>query len=143
MSGHTSTSGSHSLAAAGGGCHHEGFVGYPRAMVVHSEIRSEGGFAGTIHEYVAYVIRVMDGDGEWSVTRRYRNFETLHMRLQAHSREYRELKAALPMKRLFGLNQDTEFVHQRRKELDLFIIKILRCAGGGQDILPLAFSLFL
>jgi hypothetical protein len=48
----------------------DAFVGYPRAVVVHSEMRTEPGFAG-LHEYVAYAMRVMDGAGEWSVTRRW------------------------------------------------------------------------
>lgn len=94
--------------------------------MVAGELRSEAGFVGTAHEYVAYVLRVMDGAGEWSVTRRYRNFETLHLRLQAHCEAYRELRMALPSKRLFNLNPDPGFVHQRRRELDAYICKILR-----------------
>jgi hypothetical protein len=57
---------------------------------------------------------------------RYRNLETLHLRLQASSQEYRDLRVALPAKGIFSLNQDTSFVHQRRRELDMYMNKILR-----------------
>ena len=76
-------------------------------------------------QYVAYVIRVMDGGGEWTVTRRYRNFETLHATLCATCPAYRELRTQLPSKRLFNF-QDVSFVHQRRKELDAYLGGILR-----------------
>ena len=40
------------------------------------------------------MIRVMDGGGEWTVTRRYRSFETLHAILYAGCPAYHELRTS-------------------------------------------------
>ncbi|KAG1676950.1 hypothetical protein FOA52_014826 [Chlamydomonas sp. UWO 241] len=103
----------------------QGFLGYPHAMVVSPEMQNEAGFAGTVRDYVAYKVRVTDGAASWTVTRRFKHFEALHVRLTSESLHYRNLKLAPPPKHIFNLSQDTSFVHQRRGELDAFLRRVL------------------
>lgn len=42
-----------------------------------ADLHSEGS-----KDYVVYKIRVADHSGEWTVSRRFRNFETLHRQLR-------------------------------------------------------------
>lgn len=69
-----------------------------RAQVVAAELNTEGG-----KEYVTYKIRVTDGtDGpQWTVARRFRNFEELHRVLRANP----AYKLKLPPKKVFFHNQ--------------------------------------
>jgi len=96
-----------------------GFVGLPKACVVAPEINTNGG-----REYVVFKIRVSDQSGEWTVTRRYRNFEALH-RLLRDVPVYRELDPRLPPKRFFLPTHKTEVVEQRRVALDRYLQTIL------------------
>eukprot|EP00210_Caulerpa_lentillifera_P002905 g2773.t1 len=89
-----------------------GFDGQPRACVVAPEINTNKG-----REYVVFKIRVADQSGEWTVARRYRNFEALH-KLLRDVPAYRELNPRLPPKRIFSPSHKTEIVEQRRVDLD-------------------------
>lgn len=62
--------------------------------------------------------------------RRFRNFEALHVVLQQRSPLYRQLRLAPPSKRLFSINQDAAFVHERRRDLDIYLKTLLRCGQG-------------
>ena len=46
-------------------------------QVVAADLKSEGG-----RDYVTYKVRVADAAAEWTVSRRFRNFEALHARLR-------------------------------------------------------------
>lgn len=67
-------------------------------QVVAAELNLEGG-----REYVTYKIRVSDGtDGpQWTVARRFRNFEELHRVLRGNP----AYKLKLPPKKVFFHNQ--------------------------------------
>lgn len=95
------------------------FVGHPRAMVVAPEINTNGG-----REYVVFKIRVADQTGEWTVTRRYRNFEALHKFLRDDP-VYQELQPRLPPKAFMFQTHKTEVVEQRRIALDKYLQTIL------------------
>ena len=95
------------------------FVGRPRAWVVAPEINTNGR-----REYVVFKIRVADQTGEWTVTRRYRNFEALHKFLRDVP-AYRELQPRLPPKTFVFQTHKTEVVEQRRIALDKYLQTIL------------------
>ena len=95
------------------------FVGRPRAWVVAPEINTNGR-----REYVVFKIRVADQTGEWTVTRRYRNFEALHKFLRDVP-AYRELQPRLPPKTFVFQTHKTEVVEQRRIALDRYLQTIL------------------
>ena len=52
-------------------------------QVVAADLNTSGS-----KDYVEFKIRVADGAGEWTVSRRYRNFESLHRQLRQYS-QYR------------------------------------------------------
>lgn len=97
------------------------FVGHPRARVCAPEINNNGG-----REYVVFKIRVADQTGEWTVTRRYRNFEALHKILRDLP-AYQELGPRLPPKTYMFQSHKTEVVEQRRIALDKYLQTILSC----------------
>lgn len=96
-----------------------GFIGHPRACVVAPEINNNGR-----REYVVFKIRVADESGEWTVTRRYRNFEALH-KLLRELPNYHQMQLRLPPKRFISPTQKTDFVEQRRVALDRYLQSIL------------------
>ena len=55
-----------------------GRVTWPQ--VVAAELNSRGS-----KEIAMFIVRVADDSGEWTVTRRFRHFETLHRAMRAHS----------------------------------------------------------
>ena len=62
---------------------HKAFVGWPRAVVVHSELRSEVGFAGTVHEASEAHARTQGGGQPTSFSMRHqaRGFLIILIRL--------------------------------------------------------------
>ncbi|CAD7702484.1 unnamed protein product [Ostreobium quekettii] len=94
-------------------------VGWPRARVVAPEIKMDGS-----KEFVVFKIRVADDEGEWTVARRYRNFESLHKKLRDIP-EYRALGAKLPPKHFLLQSKTTEFVQGRRVALDKYLQCVL------------------
>lgn len=93
------------------------FVGVPRTKVVAAEINAER----RSREYVVFNIRVHDDTREWTVLRRYRNFEQLHKQL----RNAYKYDGSLPPKRyLFGSN-NWEFVEERREQLDVYLKDVI------------------
>ncbi|KAK9836709.1 hypothetical protein WJX74_006496 [Apatococcus lobatus] len=92
----------------------EGFRGRPRAKVVAADLKSEAG-----RDFVTYKVRVADDVAEWTVSRRFRNFEALHSRLRQACTQY---TGRLPPKQLgFGTSQSVQFVEQRRTLLDAYL----------------------
>lgn len=86
--------------------------------MVAAELAAEGG-----KDVVIYNIRVADGAGEWTVSRRFRNFETLHRAL----REVASLRGLrLPAKKMFGQQHSVEFVEERRQQLDAYLQELLQ-----------------
>ncbi|GMH39284.1 hypothetical protein BSKO_07182 [Bryopsis sp. KO-2023] len=99
-----------------------GFKGHPRARVgVHEMVYDDGGRK----RYVVFKIRVADDTGEWTVARRYRNFEALHKSLRDHP-VYQELGLKLPPKRFLLHSQNTEFVEERRTALNGYLQALLK-----------------
>lgn len=100
------------------------FRGRPRAVVVAADLNSEGS-----KDYVVYKLRVADlGDGtEWTVSRRFRNFESLHRQL----REVSAYRLKLPPKRIFLHMQTPEFVEERRQQLDQYLQALLGAGNLG------------
>ncbi|CAL8462775.1 g2308 [Coccomyxa elongata] len=92
------------------------FIGQPHARVVAAELHSEGS-----KDVVIYKIRVADGSGEWTVSRRFRNFETLHRAL----RELAAYRLRLPAKKIFSQQHSVEFVEDRRQQLDAYLQALL------------------
>ena len=93
-------------------------------QVVAAELLTEGS-----KDVVIYKIRVADGSGEWTVSRRFRNFETLHRAL----RELAAYRLRLPAKRIFSQQHSVEFVEDRRQQLDAYLQALLAnpaVAGG-------------
>ena len=84
--------------------------------MVAAELNSEGS-----KDVVLYKIRVADSAGEWTVSRRFRNFEALHRTL----RETPAYRLKLPAKRIFNHSQSVEFVEERRQQLDAYLQQIL------------------
>ncbi len=66
-------------------------------------------------------VRVADADAEWTVSRRFRNFEALHRAL----RGVPAYRLRLPAKRIFPHNQSGEFVEERRRQLDAYLGAVL------------------
>ena len=85
-------------------------------QVVAAELNSEGS-----KDVVIYKIRVADGTGEWTVSRRFRNFEALHRALK----EAPTYRLKMPAKRVFTHSQTVEFVEERRQQLDVYLQHIL------------------
>ncbi|KAK9807024.1 hypothetical protein WJX72_010915 [[Myrmecia] bisecta] len=104
--------------SGGSGLQHSrsGFTGRPRAKVVAADLNSEGS-----KDFVMYKIRVADSAGEWTVSRRFRSFESLHRQL----RERPDYGLKLPPKRIFNHSQTVEFVEERRQQLDQYLQAIL------------------
>jgi hypothetical protein len=50
-------------------------------------------------------VRVTDGAASWTVTRRFKNFEALHVRLVGECAHYRDLRLQAPPKHIFKLSQ--------------------------------------
>jgi len=100
--------------ANSGGC--AGFTGRPRARVVAAELHTS-----TFKDFVVYKIRVGDDASEWSISRRYRNFEALHRQLLVYS----VYKLKLPPKRIFFHAQTVDFVEERREALDKYLQQLL------------------
>jgi len=93
------------------------FSGQAFTKVVAAEINAER----RSREYVVFNIRVNDDAYEWTVLRRFRNFEQLHKRLRnAHG-----FSGSLPPKRYFFNNNSWELVEQRREQLDKYLHLIL------------------
>lgn len=84
--------------------------------MVAAELLSEGA-----KDVVIYKIRVADASGEWTVSRRFRNFETLHRAL----RELSAYRLRLPAKRIFSQQHSVEFVEDRRQQLDTYLSGLL------------------
>ncbi|GAB4817940.1 hypothetical protein N2152v2_004986 [Parachlorella kessleri] len=89
-----------------------GFVGRPKAKVVAADLNSTGS-----KDYVVYRVRVADDVDEWTVSRRYRNFETLHKQLKSLP----GYRLKLPPKRIFTHTQSVDFVEERRVALDKYL----------------------
>lgn len=85
-------------------------------QVVAAELRTEGS-----KDVVIYKIRVADASGEWTVSRRFRNFETLHRAL----REMGAYRLRLPAKKIFSQQHSVEFVEDRRQQLDSYLQALL------------------
>ena len=67
-----------------------------------------------------------DAAGEWTVSRRFRNFETLHRAL----REVPGFRGVrLPAKKMFGQQHSVEFVEERRCQLDGYLQELLAHPG--------------
>lgn len=66
-------------------------------------------------------IRVADDGGEWTVSRRYRNFESLQRQLRRHP----AYRLKLPPKRIFIHSNNVEFVEERRDALDRYLQQLL------------------
>ncbi len=98
-------------------------------QVVAAELHSEGS-----KDVVIYKIRVADGSGEWTVSRRFRNFETLHRAL----RELAAYRLRLPAKKIFSQQHSVEFVEDRRQQLDAYLQALLaNPAVAGVLFVPL------
>ena len=85
-------------------------------QVVAAELNPAGS-----KEIVMFIIRVADDSGEWTVTRRFRNFETLHRGMRAHP----SYKMRLPPKRIFFHSTAVDFVEERRDQLDVYLRTLL------------------
>jgi len=90
-----------------------GFQGRPFTNVVAAELNNER----RSREYVVFNIRVNDDAREWTVLRRFRNFEQLHRRL----RGVHGFAGSLPPKRYFFHSNSWAFVEERREQLDLYL----------------------
>ena len=84
--------------------------------MVAAELSTEGS-----KDVVIYKIRVADASSEWTVSRRFRNFETLHRAL----RESPAYRLRLPAKRIFSQQHSVEFVEDRRQQLDSYLQALL------------------
>lgn len=96
-----------------------GFEGQPRAHVVAAEMLSEGKVS-----FVAYKIRVSDSAAEWTVARRFKNFELFHRRM----RNVPGYQAVLPPKRILFHGKSSEFVEERRLRLHNYLQASRLCA---------------
>lgn len=98
------------------------FHGQPFTKVVAAELNAER----RSREYVVFNIRCHDDAFEWTVLRRFRNFEQLHKRLRnAHG-----FGGSLPPKRYFGSSNSWEFVEERREQLDEYLRKVTKESVG-------------
>eukprot|EP00889_Picochlorum_renovo_P007757 jgi/Picre1/34787/NNA_002253.t1 len=93
------------------------FKGKPSAHVSSAEISSN-----EARDFVVYRIRVGDDRGEWTVSRRYRHFESLHRTIRA-TKGY---TLSLPGKRLFGHGFSPEYIESRRRALDDYVVRLLQ-----------------
>ena len=84
--------------------------------MVAAELNTEGS-----KDIVIYKIRVADSTGEWTVSRRFRNFESLQRTLK----ELPGYRIRMPAKRVFTHSQNVEFVEERRQQLDIYLQQIL------------------
>jgi hypothetical protein len=97
-------------------------------QVVAADLQTEGG-----KDVVAYKVRVDDASGSWTVSRRFRNFETLHRAL----RENPAYRLRLPAKRIFSQQHSVEFVEDRRSQLDAYLQSLLANPAVAGAILRL------
>lgn len=97
--------------------------------MVAAELNTEGS-----KDVVIYKIRVADSTGEWTVSRRFRNFESLQRTLK----ELPGYRIRMPAKRVFTHSQNVGFVEERRQQLDQYLQQIL-----GEDTLTGASSHYL
>ena len=93
------------------------FKGKPSAHVSSAEINSN-----ETKDFVVYRIRVGDDRGEWTISRRYRHFESLHRTI----RTKKGYTLSLPGKRLFGHGFSPEYIEGRRRALDDYVVKLLQ-----------------
>eukprot|EP01025_Chloroclados_australasicus_P048611 TRINITY_DN5514_c0_g1_i1.p1 TRINITY_DN5514_c0_g1~~TRINITY_DN5514_c0_g1_i1.p1 ORF type:complete len:947 (-),score=87.85 TRINITY_DN5514_c0_g1_i1:589-3429(-) len=107
------------------------FVGKPRAKVATSEIRFGGN--SKRKTFVAFGIRVGDDQGEWSVTRRFRNFEDLDAALRRcsprkYAQRYEEFSKMykLPRKLIFSPHISDAKVEQRRQGLNTYLEALIK-----------------
>ncbi|EFN59116.1 hypothetical protein CHLNCDRAFT_137916 [Chlorella variabilis] len=105
-----------SSSSASCGTMRAGFSGAARAKVVAADLNTTGS-----KDYVEFKIRVADNSDEWTVSRRYRNFESLHRQL----RMYPTYRLKLPPKRIFVHSNNVEFVEERREGLDKYLQAVL------------------
>ncbi len=94
-----------------------------------AELNTEGS-----KDIVIYKIRVADSTGEWTVSRRFRNLESLQRTLK----ELPGYRIRMPAKRVFTHSQNVEFVEERRQQLDHYLQQIL--ADGSLTGLQIIFS---
>eukprot|EP00873_Tetraselmis_striata_P010052 jgi/Tetstr1/430316/TSEL_020141.t1 len=124
----TGAKGGRGISSASGGTHrHLGpeatkFDGTPYTKVVAAEINGER----RSREYVVFNIRVHDNTHEWTVLRRFRNFEQLHKQL----RNTYKYGGSLPPKRYIFASHKWEFVEERREQLDVYLKDIIHKSLG-------------
>lgn len=87
-------------------------------VVAADSVRS----SDSLKEVVVYKIRAADVNHEWTVSRRYSNFEQLHRQL----RDVAAYRLKLPPKRLFVHNPTPDFVEERRQQLDTYLQMLLQ-----------------
>ena len=87
------------------------------ARIVNAELNSDGA-----RDFVVYKIRVGDASKEWTICRRYRQFEVLHRQL----RQVSDYSCQLPGKRFFFHTPNVDFIEQRRCALDDYLQSILQ-----------------
>eukprot|EP00890_Picochlorum_soloecismus_P004147 jgi/Picsp_1/4733/NSC_02102-R1_protein len=87
------------------------------ARIVNAELNTDGA-----RDFVVYKIRVGDASKEWTICRRYRQFEVLHRQL----RQIAGYDCQLPGKRFFFHSPNVEFIEQRRCALDDYLQSILQ-----------------
>ncbi|KAL4430933.1 hypothetical protein ABPG75_006189 [Micractinium tetrahymenae] len=103
-------------SSSAGGRGGAAFVGGARAKVVAADLNTSG-----TKDYVEFKIRVADDADEWTVSRRYRQFESLHRQLRC----YPCYRLKLPPKRIFVHSNSVEFVEERRFALDRYLQELL------------------
>jgi len=87
------------------------------ARIVNAELNTDGA-----RDFVVYKIRVGDALKEWTICRRYRQFEVLHRQL----RQISSYDCQLPGKRFFFHSPNVEFIEQRRCALDDYLQSVLQ-----------------
>mmetsp|Transcript_13954 Transcript_13954/g.20314 ORF Transcript_13954/g.20314 Transcript_13954/m.20314 type:complete len:156 (-) Transcript_13954:81-548(-) len=90
-------------------------------------VRSCGGMTG---KFVAYVIKVVNGDRTWNLEKRYSQFEDLDAVMR--SKFWYMSVPKLPTKKMF-FNFDNEFVGKRQKELEIYLRDMLQVACFSQS----------
>ncbi|XP_075440041.1 serine/threonine-protein kinase Sgk3 isoform X2 [Ascaphus truei] len=73
--------------------------------------------------YTVYKVIVSVGRNEWSVFRRYAEFDKLYNTLR---KQYPNVNLKIPAKRIFGDNFDPDFIQHRRAGLNEFIQNLLQ-----------------
>uniref|UniRef100_A0A5S6R3P4 PX domain-containing protein n=1 Tax=Trichuris muris TaxID=70415 RepID=A0A5S6R3P4_TRIMR len=93
-------------------------------------------------DFTFYTIAVSVGKYEWTVDRRYSDFDAFH-----RARQKDKAAPALPPKRLIG-NQDCEFLNNRRRNLEAYLRAVFKAdclqqRKVGLSSLPRQLALFL